>query len=117
MDHRIERRDFPDVRYAQLQTPGQVINARRIEIPALSLHNEHERQNRRTNQRILSDVTVDFRFHFRRELGHRIRHGHRLIERFDLRKLLTHKFIRSPSYWASFPELPTPEEWSSLPQS
>src|SRR5215213_11400369 len=41
VDHRVERRDFPDVRNAQLQAASEIEHARRIEITTLALHNEH----------------------------------------------------------------------------
>ena len=36
-------------------------NSRRIEITTFALHNEHQRQNRRTHHRILREMPIDLR--------------------------------------------------------
>src|SRR5687768_18534197 len=68
IDPRVEGRNFPDVSDAKSQTFSEVRHTGRIQVTtALALHNEHERQNRRSHYRILREMSIDLRLHFRRE--------------------------------------------------
>src|ERR1041384_1684032 len=90
MDHRVERRHFPDVRDTQLQSIGKVEHARRIEIATLALHDKHQRQNRRAHHRILRKVTIDLRLHLRRKRRRLNAKINWLRQRLDIYDLRTH---------------------------
>src|SRR5581483_1426980 len=90
-----------------LQTVGEILHARRIEIAALALHDEHQRNDGRALDRIPRNVLVDLRFNFRRERS-RLRHVHRMIWRLNLDENLTHRYRSiSPKTISSDPIIAT----------
>src|SRR6185436_6444302 len=91
LEHRVKRRDFPDVRNSQLQTVRQVLHSRRIEVATLSLDDEHQRQNRRTPDRVFRQMPINFRLDLRREAGRR-RHVDRMIRRLNFYQDFTHRY-------------------------
>src|SRR3954451_2145899 len=56
IDHRIERRYFPDVGNPEVQPVREIEHARRIQIAAFALHNKHKRQDRGTLEWILCQM-------------------------------------------------------------
>src|SRR5204862_3234024 len=92
VNHRVEGRDLPDVRDAHAQAVRQIRDAGRVEVAALALHDEHQRQYGRALQRILREVAANLRLDLRRELRYAVGDVHLLRQRVVRRELLAHKF-------------------------
>src|ERR1051325_996919 len=90
VQHRIEGGDLPDVCHAQLQTVREILNARWIEIAAFTLDDKHQRNDRRTFDRVLRQMPIDFGLNFSRKRSRR-RHVHRMIGRLNFYEHFAHK--------------------------
>src|SRR5256714_8933540 len=91
VNHRVEGRDLPDVCDAHAQAVRQIRHSRRVEVAALALHDEHQRQYGRALHRILREMAFDLRLDLRRELRYTVGDVNFLRQRGVGEKLLTHK--------------------------
>ena len=71
VEHRVERRRFPNVRHFEVQKSGEEVNARIIEpSAAFTLHDKQQRDQRRT--RSVSRILGEMRPHLLNDLGRKL---------------------------------------------
>src|SRR5688572_17459919 len=98
MNHRVERRHFPDVRHSDFQTVREIQHTRRIKVTTFTLHDEHQRENRRTHHRVLREVAINFSFYRRRKCSGFNAERNRLRQWSDFYELRTHSYSATDSH-------------------